>query len=399
MNARNVFVVYRKELMDMLRDRRTLFGMFLFPLILFPIMTVGFGSFMEKMVKKVKAESVSVMLIGAEHAPELARKIRGAEGVEIVPATENFQQLINDKKLRAAVEFPADFGNVARPDGKASAVKIYFYRTEPRSGTAADRLEEVVREYREGIVTARLALQGLPAAMVKPVETKEENVANAEKVAGNKLGLIIPYMIIVLCLTGAMHPAMDLTAGEKERGTLETILASSVRRGELVMGKFLLVLTVSLTTAIFSLASFAMSTALSKDYQQQLTRGHAHTVSMQTIGAVFLLVLPLAVLFSGVLLAVSLFAKNYKEAQGYTGPLLMLAFLPAIAGMLPGVDLNNTLALVPILNVSLVSKEVFTGNFPWGQIALVFASTCVYAGAALYAAFTMFQREDVLFRA
>ena len=110
------------------------------------------------------------------------------------------------------------------------------------------------------------------------------------------------------------------------------------------------------------------------------------------------MVLPLAVLFSAALMTISLFAKSYKEAQSYVTPMMMVVILPAVAAMLPGVELTSKLALVPILNMSLLCKELVTGTYHWNYIAIIFSSTCVYAAAALFLAVKMFQREDVLFR-
>ena len=399
MKLRNILIVYRKELKDMMRDRRTIFGMFLFPIVIFPLMTTGFNTFEQRMRKRVEKEKSTVMLLGAEHAPALAGKLTASENLEILPATPSYAQLIGDKKLHAAVEFPAGFAAALNARAKeAPLVKIYHYNTESRSEAAADKIEAIIREYRESVVTERLTAQGLPEPFVRPIEAKEENVAAPEKVSGSRLAIILPYFIIFLCLMGAIHPAMDLTAGEKERGTLETILASSVHRGEIVLGKFFLVLTVSLTTTVISIASYAITASFSASYMQQMTSGQSFRLSFAAIGAILLVAFPLAVLFSSGLIAISLFAKNYKEAQSYIGPLMFLVIVPAMAAMLPGVELNTVLALIPIANVSLIMKELLTGGMPVGFLIATFASTAFYAGIALHIAYTLFQREDVLFR-
>jgi len=399
MQLRNTLIVFRKELKDMMRDRRTLVGMFLFPIVMFPLMTTGFNSFERRMRDRVKQERSTVMLLGAENAPALAEKLRASENLEVIPTAAGYAALIGDKKLHAAVEFPAGFEAALQAHAtEAPLVKIYHYNTESRSEAAASKIEVLLGEYREGVVTQRLTARGLPEPFVKPLETKEENVAAPEKVSGSRLAIILPYFIIFLCLMGAIHPAMDLTAGEKERGTLETILASGVHRGDIVMGKFLLVLLVSLTTTVVSIASYGVTAAYSSSYMQQMTGGQSFRMSFAAIGAVLLVSLPLAVLFSSGLIAVSLYAKNYKEAQGYVGPAMFLVIVPAMAAMLPGVDLNTTLALIPIANVSLMMKELLTGGMPVGFLLATFASTTLYAGIALHIAYTLFQREDVLFR-
>jgi sodium transport system permease protein len=165
-----------------------------------------------------------------------------------------------------------------------------------------------------------------------------------------------------------------------------------------VLGKFLLVVTVSLTTAVVSLASYAFTASRSAAYMQQMTSGQSFRLSFTALGAILLVSIPLAVLFASGIIAISLFAKNYKEAQGYVGPLVMVVVLPAMAAMLPGVELNTALALIPIANVSLVMKELLTGSFPVGFLIATFASSALYAFIALSTAFQLFQREDVLFR-
>ena len=405
MKFSQVIIVYRKELLDTLRDRRTLISMIVVPLLLFPVLTIGFGALAAKLVQKARQEASAIMILGAEHAPTLAATIRKQDGFEVVPPAEDYVARINDKKLRAAIEFPPQFeesleANPNPPDsGERPTGKLYHYTGEMRSQFALRDLQRILRVYRDQLVEARLAGRGLSPDVLEPFESKEENVASPEKVGGNVLGGLLPYFIIILCLTGAMYPAIDLSAGEKERGTIETILASPVGRTELVLGKFLMVLTASLTTAALSLGSFAVTLSAAAEFTQRMSRaGLPFVISAKGVAMVFLMVLPLAVLFSAALLALALLARSYKEAQSYLQPLMIVAILPAIAAMLPGVELNAKLALIPILNVSLVSKEILTGNYPWELIGLIFASTCVYAAAALFVAVRQFQRESVLFR-
>lgn len=399
MKLRNIWVVYRKELLDLIRDRRTLIGTFLWPLVLFPLMTVGFGQIEKKVSQKAAKREASIMLLGGEHAPELAAKLRETEGLALVPTADDSVQQINNKKLQAAVEFPAGFQEKILNGVEPPKVSIYFYDTEGRSERAVDRIGKTVDQYRAEVVERRLGARGLMTGLLKPVDVRAENVASAEKVGGIMLGTLLPYFIILLCLMSALQPAIDLTAGEKERGTMETILASSVGRIELVLGKFLLVLSFSVFNTILSISSFAVTMRFAKDYAAEMTRGYSYTINPKAMLLVFLIVLPLAVLFSAALLTIALFAKSFKEAQSYTGYVMLAAIFPALISILPGIDLNAGLALVPIINVSLVARELFTGSFPWGLMGLVFASTTVYAAAALWMAMKMFQRESVLFRA
>lgn len=404
MNLHNIFTVYRKELRDSLRDRRTLISMIVIPTLMIPgmmLLAVGVSS---RVVNKARSEIPAVMLLGGQNSPALSAALASNPKVRIVPAAADWKQRISDKQLRAAVEIPAGFdASLAR--GAPAEIAIYDFEGELRSGFAASELRGFLNDYREKTVTARLLERGLPSTLVKPFGVKTENVAPPEKVGGNLIGGMIPYLFIVLCFSGALYPAMDLTAGEKERGTMETILCSPVARTDLVLGKFLMVLTASLTTAVVALTSTGLSVAArgffmgtAKLAAAAASSGMIPTLDPAGLLLVLVLVFPVAVLFCAVLLAVSLFARSIKEASSYATPMIVVILVPAMMGLLPGVDLNARLALVPILNIALASKELVSGIFHWEYLGLIFGSTCVYATAALAFCVRMFNREDVLFR-
>lgn len=403
MSVRNVGIVYRKELMDSLRDRRTLISTIVMPLLLIPVMTIGFGSFAISMVKKAQEETPRVMVLGGEDSPKILAAIQRIPGTQFVPPSDDYARQISNKVIRAAVRLPAGFA-AALQSGEPAHVEIYVYEGELKSEIAGQKLRAFFDDLRQRTIESRLAERNLSPGLLRPFDVAKKNVAPEEKVGAALTSSLLPYMVILMCLTGAMYPAMDLTAGEKERGTMETILTSRVSRIDLVLGKFLLVLTASIATALLAVLSMGVSSHMAaKMFAGEIPGAAAAqfklSINPSALVAVFMLVIPVGVLFSSALLAVSLFAKTYKEAQSYISPLMIVVIVPAVASLMPGVDLNWRLALVPILNVSLVSKEIFTGTYHWNFIAAIFASSCVYAGIALGAAVHLFQREDVLFRA
>ena len=393
----------------MLRDRRTLISMFVIPTLLMPVIIFGFGMLTFKMVRKAQASAPTVMLIGGEDSPRVRAALKAANKFALMPAEADWRKRISDKKIRAVVQLPGKF-DAALDLGQRAAVSIYHYEGELRSTFAVNELRRFFSEYRDQVIGARLAEKGLPRSLVKPFDIRTENVAAPEKVGGNVIGGIIPYLFILLAFTGALYPAMDLTAGEKERGTMETILCSPVARIDLVLGKFLMVLSASLGTVLCSLLSMSATFLLGGSWLTSIQKASFATAggvggapslpSLDPVGmaAVLVMVIPMAVLFSATLLAISLFAKSFKEAQSYTSPLVILVILPAAIVMLPGIELDARLALVPILNVSLVSKELVSGVWHWGYLSSIFGSTCLYAAGALFLAVRMFNREDVLFR-
>jgi len=402
MSIRNIGIVYRKELREALRDRRTVIASIVIPLILFPLLSVGFGTLVAGIVNKTEEASPKVMVVGGEDSPGILAALKATPKVEIVPATPNWKNLIMEKEIPVAVEIAPGFDKSLEAQKKLE-VTIYNYSGELKSEIAAGKIDKALKNYRDAVVKNRVIAQKLPAEVLDPFDVTQKNIAPPEK-SGAALffGGFIAYIVVFLCFNGGMHPAIDLTAGEKERGTMETILSSPISRAHLVIGKFLLVLTTALATAALSVISmgisFAIVNALHAKTIQAGNGGMEMHIGVGAALSVFIMAIPLAVLFSSVLLTIASFAKTYKEAQTYIVPFMFFVIIPAIAAMLPGVDLNAKLALVPILNVSLLCKELVIGTYHWNLIAIIFVSTCAYAAVALFLAVKMFQRESVLFR-
>lgn len=413
MNWTSIVTVFLKELKDSLRDRRTVISMIVVPTLLMPVIMFGVGFLMTKIVKQARSEAVTLMVVGGEDSPGVLAALREDARFRVRPAAENYRQLISEKKLRVAVEIPAGF-EASLAAGEPKTVTLYHYEGEMKSGMGVSAVERFFRDLRDRTVEGRLSDRGLPADLTKPFEVKRQNVAPPEKVGGNLFGGLVPYIIIIVCFTGAMYPAIDLTAGEKERGTMETLLCSPVHRVNIVLGKFLMVVTASVATIILTLVSTGVSllvggslftgsrsVAATQAAAEAKAAAPAFIPMIDPMGifGVFAMIAPVAVLFAAVLLALSLFAKSYKEAQSYVSPLIIVIILPAMMGLLPGIELSAKTALVPLLNLTLVCKEMLSGIWNWHYIALIFGSTSLYAGIALALCVKMFNREDVIFRA
>ncbi len=401
MSLQNIGIVYRKELTEALRDRRTVISSLLVPLLLFPLLTAGLGAAISTIVGKVKAEIPEVMILRGEDSPKALEYIRGMKKIDIVPLTPDWKDKIINKEVRAVIEIPSGF-QADLEAHKVPILQIHTYEGDLKSSVAAGEIQKQLEDFRDDFIRQNLISHNLPESLLKPFDVKQNNVAPPEKVGGAAFGGVIGYMVILLCLTGSMYPAMDLTAGEKERGTMETILSSPVSRTHLVLGKFFMVLTASLVTAALSVTSMGVSFwGMEKLHAFDKAGSEAAQMQMQihftTVLSIFVMVLPLAVLFAAGVMTIALFAKSYKEAQSYVSPLMFVVIIPAVCAMLP-IDLTAKLSLVPILNAALLCKELVTGTYHWNFIAIIFLSTCVYAGIALFLAVKMFQREDVLFR-
>jgi sodium transport system permease protein len=400
MSVRNQVTVYKKELTEAIRDHRTLISSILVPLLLFPVLTAGAGYAAADLYEEAMREPSKIMVLGETDSPAILEGLRNVENLKVVPASPDYVDLISNKKIHAVVDLPAGF-QASVEQGGHPAIKIYIFSGDLKSKFGATRIEQFFTEYRDSAVRRRLSAEKLPEDLMKSFDIKQENVVSPEKVAAESYGGFIPYIVILMCMTGAMYPAMDLTAGEKERGSMETILTSPISRTDLALGKFYLVVTASLVTAFLSVISMGTSVALLSTFVKNGIAGEDIPVlpmHLKTVIAVFVVALPVAVLFAAVLLTISLFARSQKEAQSYLTPLTFVVIVPSLAAILPDIELTPKLAIVPILNASLLCKELVSGTYHWNYIALIFLSTSIYAGAALFLTVKMFQRESVLFR-
>ncbi len=239
-----------------------------------------------------------------------------------------------------------------------------------------------------------------PENVLDPFKWSISNVASSEKMGGMILGSFLPYMMILFTLMGGMYAAMDVTAGEKERSTLETLLVSPVSRFEVAAGKFLTVMTISLATALISLlsiafwAAYGLTMLAGPEVLDQLN----FTLDPTKILLAALLLLPLAAFFASVQMTISIFARTVREAQTYLSPLMMVVIIPAMMSMLPGTESSASIIWIPVVNVSLLTKEILTGSVEMQNLLITFLSSSIYALIGIVITMKVFEREQVLFR-
>jgi sodium transport system permease protein len=396
MTLRNIGVVYKKEMVDSLRDRRTIVSMVVVPILLMPLLTMGIGALAGFQISKVEKAVVKVAIVGRENGPSVVDKLRGTAGLILVDEPD-YKSAIEKKRIQVAVSVPDSFES-RLAQGFSSKISVYYDASEMKSESGANRVAAAIKEYAASLVLERLKGKGLASDFAEPVGIDRVSIASKEKMGGMLAGMFLPYLILILALTGAMYPAIDLTAGEKERGTLETLLLSAATRFELVMGKFLTVFSASFVTAL--LASMSMMATMKAGFGTFPGTGQevALAISPLSLALVFFIMIPVCCFFSGVLISVSLFAKSYKEATSYLSPLITLLIIPAVVSVLPGTEMGPRISLIPIINTSLAFKEILMGTVNWNYLSIVFLVNVVLAIIALLRAVQLFNNESVLFR-
>lgn len=235
--------------------------------------------------------------------------------------------------------------------------------------------------------------------LLEPILVDKVSTADKRENIGEKIGGLIPYIIFILCLQGAMLPATDIGAGEKERGTLETLLISPIPRNQLVMGKFFTIAFAGVTSAMVTVGSlFVWGVVLSQGMAIELITEFMGAISAVDFLLMFAMLVPIVAIFAAVLLSMSIYAKSFKEAQGYMTPLVFIVIIPIILAMLPGIKLEGIYAWVPLMNVALAIKELIKGTMDYMALIPIFLSTTAIAGLLIAFCIYWFNREKVLFR-
>jgi sodium transport system permease protein len=385
-------VIYRKEMLDIIRDRRTLISMIVVPIVAMPLLFLVIGMFMTSAEKRAVQEAAAVAMPAGGALPGLQEHL--ARSGFKVSLRRNPRAAVEDKQVAAALE------PVAQP---AAPPEIRIYADETRQGSevASRKLRAALDQFKDGIVKGRLGALGVPAAVLTPFTIKQVNVAPQRRMAGFFWGGLLGYIVVLLMFSGGMYPVIDMTAGEKERRTLEIFLAAPAGRQEIVLGKIMAATTAIFVTALLSVSSLVVSfrySSFGRSSRQMKDVLGQVPLDPQTIGLVLLALAPTAVMAASLMIAIALLAKSFKEAQSYLTPLVMAVVFPLVAGMLPGMELTPVLALIPLFNVCQLVKQIFLGEFTALVFAVTVAANIVYAAIAFFGAIRMFSSERVLFR-
>jgi sodium transport system permease protein len=396
---KTVLTIFRKELIDSIRDRRTLFAMVVIPLVMFPIL-IGISSrMMVSQIKKAQEKILEVGLITNDNAAGLIDILKANDKIKIINGLDiaTGRTLVESDSLEALIVIDAHFDDRVAQN-KQGKITLYYKSTE-KSEIEYERVVKLLENYQKGLRKERFASMGLDESIIDTVDLNTFNVASIKERLAGSIGGFLPYLFIIFCFTGSMYPAIDLAAGEKERGTLETLLTSPVGKFEILLGKFGVVVLTGILSAAVSIVGMYIGVLQMKEIPAELMNSILGILETRSIILLLSLLLPLTGFFAAILLSLSIIAKSFKEAQSILTPLMIVVIVPAFIGLLPGMELDGKTALIPILNVSLATKSIIAGNIDAFLMAEVYLSLIVVAGVSLFACAKIFQSESNMFRA
>jgi sodium transport system permease protein len=424
MRRKALRLIAAKEILDTLRDRRTLFVALILPLLLYPTLLLGLTQIIGTTQRDLRNDHQRIVFVG--EGTEMALNYLRAEKLDPVAADteekglgaklrENLavmeegeapeggrgklREALTARRLAGAVVFREGFAGLLKQDKQAKAV-LLFDPTDEASKMAREKVHAALAKFdaacREDLLRRFPQEEERLRFAETPVERDEIEVASSSQKGAYSFAPLLGMLIVMMALTGAFYPAVDLAAGEKERGTLETLLVAPVTRTEIVLGKFAAVWVIAVVTALLNLV--VMGLTFSKVAGMIGGGKVAFSLSAGAAATVCAILIPTAALFGAVALALSSFATSYKEGQHYMSPLFLVATPLAMVGLLPNVEIGYVFAAVPVANVVLLVKAMLLGTDAIGPAFVAFGAMAVYAALALGFAVAVFRREAVLFR-
>ena len=395
---KKTFIIFKKELLDTLRDKRTILVMIVIPLLLFPILINIATKITVKQRQKAEEKILNVALILNKNAESFKSLLKGNKKINLKENVKEHEitNKIRNGNIDFVIVFNKDFDS--KVNARESGIVNLYYKSSEEVSIQKSRIVNLLKEFEDNLIFIRFKELKINRAIVKAVEINEHDIASMKEKFGEKIGGILPYIFVIFCFIGAMYPAIDLGAGEKERSTLETLLVSPAKRLQIVYGKFGVIFLAGIVTAVISVFSLFLTLKTSQEIPEEILTILLRIVDYKSILLVFTLLIPLCVFFAALLLSISIFAHSFKEAQSIMTPFNFLVIFPVFIGLFPGVKLDAVTALIPVLNVSLATKEIIFGTIKAGLLAEVYISLLILAGLSLCFCAKWFQRENIIFR-
>lgn len=390
-----IFKIFKKELKDTLRDRRTLMMMLVIPVLVFPIILNVFVGISAAFTEDAITKELKVGYFGPhdnyfiERFDHLPAELGNKKVVYYSDSTQMFKDL-RDDSLQLAFIIPQDFDDNLKSK-VLTDLSVYYDATEigmeERAENYVDAVMNIAQQERY------IDLQ-LNAEQLTPFTANYSNIASSEEMLGKLAGGFLPYIFIAFGFLGCMYPAIDLFTGEKERGTIETLLTTPVARWQILFGKMGVVVLSGLLASSAALAGLFLSIEVFDMIEDPQILEIIHGIlSAEFVLMLFGLLFPLTVFFAGVMIPIAVYAKSFKEAQSIITPLNIVMVLPAMIGFFPGIELNLTTAAIPVVNIVLATKELIAGTLEPSLLFISFGVMTLLAVGAVFVSYKRFDKE------
>lgn len=399
-------VIFRKELVEVLRDYRTLLTMVLLPVVLYPLMLLIPNLTIHSAAAAARQELATVAVVVP--ARLFVDELKKSKLNTILIERKDVDRFLKEKKADVIVDAPDDFESLVRDahaskDGKSASVMLRYDGRSERAAAAASRVEAALTDVRRAILKERLEKLDIvnPWDSV-PIAFEYEQFGRRTTGGASELPELaslsqstLPFMFVFMVIIATLYPAIDLITGERERGTLALLLVAPVSRTSIMIGKLLVVISVAFVSASLGMVSVAATSALGTQFG--IKADFLPNLSFSEIAVVLVILFPLIVIVSALSLCLAAATKSFQQSQGYFTPYMLLVLLLVGLGYAPGARLDSPVALLPVTNAAVCLREILEGTYRYGGMAVVFASSAALACYMSHKATHLLDREDLLF--
>lgn len=405
-----VLAILKKEILELLRDKKTLFVMIILPILMYPLLLIGITQFLQTTMDDMEKQNIK---IEAYNTDSLFQKTVENVNIENEKSKIVLKQIKSDKlsiylnsekkpteKLKKAFDNRNLNALIVKDINKN--YNVYLNSIKDDSSIINKKVQDLMDQYKTALIEKDLRNKNLNVEKtLNPISINVIETADNQEIAGSLMGKILPFIMIMGVLMGAIYPAIDLIAGEKERGTLETLFTLPISNLELLAGKYLAVSLGAIVTALLNILSVGASLIYLTSLMD--LQGQSINLSIFNMKMIFPLIVTIIsiIIFAMVISALSMclcsFAKSYKEAQNYITPLTLLTMIPSYASMMPNMNLNTTTSLIPVVNISLLIKAIMVGTINYMDMWNVLIVNIIFVIAVLILLSKIFDSEDILF--
>lgn len=394
---KKIGILVKKEILDILRDKKTLIIMVAVPILLYPAIIIGMALVMSYVMQSQQGR-VHTAAYSRQYEEEAALLCdvyeRNKEELDI---QLKFLSVADKEKSAELFDAWIDFSQ----DGQGKHISVEYTSTDQNSDYTENALQKLAGRYREELLAEQLAKRGLTKEFLYPVTYEAKDSVTVSESAGMSMGGSIGMMLVITIMLGAFYPAIDATTGEKERGTLETLLTLPVTNFQMIMSKYIAVSLFACVTAVLSLLSlggsvmFLLGSALSGSAEEFLQ--FDPLVMAGWVPLLLLVVIVTALLITAFSMCFCVFAKSFKEANNYITPVMFVVMFASMAAMLPSLQLDYQTALIPIVNVSLLMKQVMAQQMNLSLTGITIGINFCYSVLIIWILAKMYDSENVLF--
>lgn len=389
---RDLFIIVKKELTELLRDKKTIINSIVLPTLLIPILMFG-GIKVSQMIQESNQQKK--VKIGLVNAPEEFVQLVKNDSLNQITnyqGSEDFKALIDEGTIGSALVFPEDWKT--QMDSLTTANVQVF-----RNGTKDNingRVSKLIETYSTQLKEKRIAFLQIPTEKMTPLVQNYVEVGEQKELIGKRIGGFIPYIFILTMWGGCLLAAIDLVTGEKERKTIETTLSLPISKFSVLMGKAIVASLLGFIPALLNLTGLIIGLNFIEDIPDTFKLALTEMLNPQSIVMILLLLIPFSLFLAGLIISLVAGASTFKEAQSKASPIIILIIIPLVMALMPGIEFTWATVFIPVLNIGLGVKEIMAGTINIGMYAAMLLSLLAFAVTAIYFSYRKFSDENAI---